>query len=89
MSLCVRIYNPGDQIGNPGSPHSAILTLPVFGPDPDCVSGLKLVTVSDTESNPDRVQDMSDIFYAFLLVLVAVWGLKQLLNLFSGDTSKD
>lgn len=76
MSLCVRIYNSGESIS-------------LIVHDPDCLSGLKLVTVSDTDSSPERVQDMTDLFYVFLLVLVTVWGLKQLLNLFSGDTSRD
>lgn len=43
----------------------------------------------DGTSDPQRVHDMTDLFYAFLLVLVTVWGIKQLLNLFTGDTSKD
>lgn len=43
----------------------------------------------DSSSDPQRVADMQLLFYAFLGVLVAVWGVKQLLNLFSGDTSRD
>lgn len=42
----------------------------------------------DTASNPERVFDMQAVFYGFLLVLVTVWGLKQLLNLFTGDTDR-
>lgn len=67
--------------------------------DASCSSGLQILTTAeidvmktikvDTASDPQRVQDMTDLFYAFLLVLVTVWGLKQLLNLFAGDTSRD
>lgn len=42
----------------------------------------------DVESDPQRVQDMNDVFYMFLLVCVTVWGVKQLLNLFTGDTDR-
>gem|GEM_PF-5757474 len=31
---------------------------------------------------------MGALFYAFLAALAVVWGVKQLLNLFSGDTEK-
>ena len=42
----------------------------------------------DSTSDPERVADMASLFYAFLAVLVVVWGVKQLLNLFTGDTER-
>lgn len=84
MAVCVRVDEGYSQI--------------LFG-DPTCASGLVILTQSeidankatltvDTASSPERVQDMTDLFYAFLLVLVAVWAIKQLANLFTGDTER-
>ncbi len=39
--------------------------------------------------DPARVVDMQTVFIGFLSVLVLVWGVKQLLNLFAGDTTRD
>lgn len=36
-----------------------------------------------------RILDMNDMFWAFVLALVSIWGVKQLLKLFSSDTDKD
>lgn len=36
-----------------------------------------------------RVQDMYALFLALLAVLVTVWGVKQLLRLFTGDSDRD
>lgn len=99
MPVCVHVIPAGTHIGVPG-PTAALLTVPVIGEDPSCSAGLQLLTDAeiqanksqltvDTASNPERVQDMTDLFYAFLLALVLVWGVKQLLNLFTGDTSRD
>lgn len=80
MSVCVLV-----------SPTGAIEV------DGGCSSGLVVLTQSEidanklqvnTDSDPERVADMTALFYAFLLVLVMVWGVKQLLNLFTGDTEK-
>lgn len=49
---------------------------------------LKRTIKVDTASDPERVLDMQAVFYGFLLVLVTVWGVKQLLNLFTGDTDR-
>jgi len=72
--------------------------------DPTCSSGIvigessggggssggtgSVVLTVDSSSDPERVADMASLFYAFLAVLVVVWGVKQLLNLFTGDTEK-
>ena len=62
-----------------------------------CASGLQILTAAEIETNkvqfatasdPERVADMTSLFYAFLAALVVVWGVKQLLNLFTGDTEK-
>ena len=60
--------------------------------DPSCSAGFVIQTsaeVSGVQVDPGRISDMTALFYAFLAVFVVVWGVKQLLNLFSGDTSRD
>ena len=51
-------------------------------------SGGTVTLQVDSASDPERVADMASLFYAFVAVLVVVWGVKQLLNLFTGDTEK-
>lgn len=38
--------------------------------------------------DPERVNDIYLLFIAFMVVLVAVWGIKRLLALFSSDIEK-
>lgn len=47
-----------------------------------------VVQVEPAPPSAERVQDLLDLFYLFLAVLVAVWGLRKLIDLFSGDTEK-
>lgn len=99
MAQCVKILPAGTSLVHSGTGYYLTSVVPVLGIDGDCSSGLQVLTKAeidtmktlkvDTSSDPQRVQDMTDLFYAFLLVLVTVWGIKQLLNLFTGDTSKD
>lgn len=99
MAQCVKILPPGTSVVHSGTGYYLSNYVPLLGVDGDCSSGLQLLTKAeidamktiklDTSSDPQRVQDMTALFYAFLAVLVVVWGAKQLLNLFSGDTSKD
>lgn len=91
MSVCVRIAPVGENIGAPGGSGGAILVVPTIVVDDSCSAGLVLQTLQEIENpvNPDRIQDLTSVFYAFLAVLVIVWGAKQLLNLFTGDTSRD
>lgn len=99
MAQCVKVLPTGSSIGVSGR---AVFdsSVPIIVPDDSCTSLLSIYTQLeidalkqtikvDSSSDPARVQDMTDLFYAFLLVLVVVWGVKQLLNLFTGDTSKD
>lgn len=98
MPVCAKVIPVDTQIGvQAGGPGSAILSVPIIGFDPTCSSGLQILTQAEidgnklqinTASDPDRVADMASLFYAFLAVLVVVWGVKQLLNLFTGDTEK-
>lgn len=46
------------------------------------------VQVEAAPPSAERVEDLLHLFYAFLAVLTVVWGLKQLINLFSGDTER-
>lgn len=78
MAICVKLSATG-----------------VIELDPSCSSGFQILTKSEIDainsiSHPDseRISDITSLFYAFLLVLVVVWGLKQLLNLFTGDIEK-
>lgn len=43
----------------------------------------------DAAPDPERVTDMQILFYAFLAVLVVVWGMKQLLNMFTVNSDRD
>lgn len=97
MPVCANILPVGTQIGTAGGPGSALLTVPIIGFDPSCSSGLLLLSQAELDANkiqvnsasdPERVADMTALFYAFLAALVLVWGVKQLLNLFTGDTEK-
>jgi len=90
MSVCVRIAQPGENIGAVSGQGAAFLSVPTPVIDESCSSGLIIQTAQEVNNpaNADRVQDMTDLFYAFLLVLVTVWGAKQILNLFTGDTDR-
>lgn len=44
-----------------------------------------VVQVEPAPPSPERVADLLEVFYLFLVALVVVWGAKQLLALFSGD----
>ena len=96
MPVCANVIDAGTEIGTPGQT-AARLSLPIIGFDSSCSSGLLLLTQTEldankiqvnTASDPERVADMASLFYAFLAALVVVWGVKQLLNLFTGDTEK-
>lgn len=100
MPVCARLMPAGTPIGyNTATGIVVSSNGQVIGTDPSCSSGLLLLTQAeidgikssisiDTSSDPERVADMASLFYAFLAVLVVVWGVKQLLNLFTGDTEK-
>lgn len=99
MAQCVRVIPAGTDIGDPGGPGKAYLTVPVLGVDSSCASGLQVLTAAeiqankstlkmDVESDPARRQDMFDLFYAFLFILISVWAIKRLLDLFSGEGDK-
>lgn len=55
--------------------------------DPVYCNGTCTVTLS-VESAPlteEKAADLTTIFWGFVLVLVSVWGLKQLLRYFAND----
>lgn len=102
MAYCVRVVPAGSVVGMSAG-NMVISTNPMVLEDSSCTSGLKLFTQSEIQallpsSPPEspsagsldsgRVLDMQAVFYGFLLVLVTVWGLKQLLSLFTGDTER-
>ena len=99
MSQCVKVWPTGTPIAVSGF---TVLnsSRPFLGVDDSCASGLRVYTDQeidqlkqtirvDSATDPERVADMQALFYAFLAVLVVVWGIKQLANLFTGDTSRD
>lgn len=102
MAFCVRSVPGGSVIGMSAG-NMVISTNPMLVEDSACASGLKVYKESeitallegagsgqspDASTDPQRIEDMTALFYLFLAVLVAVWGCKQLLNLFTGDTEK-
>jgi hypothetical protein len=96
MPVCVNVIPSGSVVGSAGL-QSVKTSVPIIGMDSSCSSGLLLLTQTEldankiqvnTASDPERVADMASLFYAFLAALVVVWGVKQLLNLFTGDTEK-
>lgn len=105
MPLCVKLGNLRAGLGYVTDPSvSAIAVVPISVEDAtqtsagfSCSTGSHLLlTVAEVNAleglgspNAERMADMQSLFYAFLLVLVLAWGAKQLLNLFSGDTSRD
>lgn len=56
---------------------------------PPATPTTQTITVQPVPIDPGRVADMQALFLAFLVVLVSVWGLKQLLRLFTTDTERD
>lgn len=98
MPVCIRIAPVGENIGGAGPP-SAFLSVATPVVDPTCASGLQILTAAeiqanknqltmDSTSNPERVADMEALFYMFLVVLISVWAIKRLLDLFSGEGDK-
>lgn len=53
------------------------------------ISTVTQLQIKAEELNPERIQDMMEMFWLFVLALIGVWGSKQLLNLFSTDSDKD
>lgn len=51
-----------------------------------CTGTCTLILTAETFNN-EKAADMSQLFGAFVAVLVVVWGVKQLLNLFTGDNN--
>ena len=91
--LCVSPVPVGSTIGTAGAvPVVSSVQLPVILDKPSCDSSdYVLVHRSDFEipaPSPERLQEIQDIFLLFLAALVVIWGLKQLLRLFSGDIEK-
>lgn len=48
-----------------------------------------VVQIQPADVDLERVEDLSILFGLALVVLVAVWGAKQLLNFFSQDSGRD
>jgi flagellar biogenesis protein FliO len=59
--------------------------------DKDILQAANVVSVELQPAGVDsvRIQDMAQLFGLMVLVLVSVWGAKQLLRIFSDDTTKD
>jgi len=47
-----------------------------------------VVQVEPAPPSAQRVEDLLVLFYAFLAVIVVIWGLRKIIDLFSGDTEK-
>lgn len=46
-----------------------------------------VVQVEPAPPSIERLQDIEDLFYLALPALIVLWGLKRLIQLFSGDDS--
>lgn len=57
--------------------------------DVELAAAVLEVSVKPEPVDSVRIQDMYALFLAFLAVLVTVWGVKQLLRLFTGDSDRD
>jgi len=47
-----------------------------------------VVQVEPAPPSAQRIEDLLALFYAFLAVIVVIWGLRKIIELFSGDTEK-
>ncbi|MDO9482960.1 MAG: hypothetical protein Q8S96_09725 [Hydrogenophaga sp.] len=64
-----------------GSDYSSIAT-------PSSSSSASSITIEPYQLNIENVIDMNEAFYSILIVVATVWGIKQLINLFSQDMDK-
>ncbi len=95
MPQCVRVLPKGLAVGSVPPNTIVFSNHALLVVDDSCTSGLQVFTKDEIDRlfrppvDTERVLDMTELFYAFVLVCVTVWGVKQLLNLFTGDTSRD
>jgi len=47
-----------------------------------------VVQVEPAPPSAERIGDLLALFYAFLAVIVVIWGLRKIIDLFSGDTER-
>lgn len=95
MATCVSVLPTGSTIVTVGTT-TGRSRMPLITEDPTCASGLVLMSQSDLKLqvspepvSPERVQDMYDVFLLLLVAFAAVWGLKQIARIFSGDMERD
>lgn len=91
--LCVNItntYTCSDGVGTTCTKQA--VTIPVVSAQPTCNAGQYVLVTADEFTipppSPERIAEISDVFLLMLVALVSVWGVKQLLKLFSGDVEK-
>lgn len=95
MATCVKLLSTGQVIGKVGS-NNVVSNQPIIVSDAACTSGLVLMAQNDLKLqvspepvSPERVADMYDVFLLLMVAFAAVWGLKQIARLFSGDMERD
>lgn len=95
MATCVSVLPSGTVIATAGTT-TVKSKVPLITEDPTCASGLVLMSQNDLKLqvspepvSPDRVQDMYDVFLLLMVAFAAVWGLKQISRIFSGDMERD
>lgn len=91
--LCLTALPAGSTIGGSAAgPVVSTVQLPAIVDKSSCNSSdYVLVTKSEFEvpaPSPERLTEISDMFLLLLAALVAIWGAKQLLKLFTGDIEK-
>lgn len=96
MATCVKVAPAGTPIAVDGSGVEAPSLVPIIVADPGCTAGLVVMASADMKLqvspepvDPQRVADMYQLAIAFVAVFAAIWGLKQIYRIFSGDMERD
>lgn len=95
MATCVKVLPTGTVIARDGATN-ILSQAPLIAEDASCSSGLILMSQTDLKLqvspepvSPERVADMYDVFSLLMVAFAAVWGLKQIAHIFSGDMERD
>lgn len=95
MATCVKTLPTGTVIGKLGS-NNVTSQVELWTVDPSCTTGQIVMTSADLKLevkpepvDPQRVADMYQLAIAFVAIFAALWGLKQLYRMFSGDMERD
>lgn len=101
MTVCVGVYPDNMQLGPAAGGPPGFITqpgIPIAYMKSGACSGAEVTLYTQQEVDDGRlkpqemsaqdVQDRMDLFWLLVLALVSVWGIKQILRLFTGDTDR-